>query len=56
MYLLLLTQLPDGYTRIARHCRKESEAVVHLKLSEEDSVSGLKDFLELFRTTGETGT
>ena len=56
MYLLLLKLLPDGYVSIARHCKKESDAVVHLKLSEEDSVDQFKDFLEVFRSTGETGT
>ena len=55
MYLLLLQNLPDEYVSIARHCKKESDAVVHLKLSEEDSVEQFKDFLEVFRATGETG-
>lgn len=55
MHLLLLQNLPDGYVSIARHCKKESDAVVHLKLSEEDSVEQFKDFLEVFRATGETG-
>lgn len=55
-YLLAITEMPNQFMCVDRYAGKNFVKEMHLKLAENDTVEALKDFLEVFRQTGATGS